>query len=79
MRRQRKIARRGTDVIVHQRPAAAPSTAELIEVVNRNTPAASAHPTDVRPHVNHLNRAVRRDDAGARRPDEKRLSAAIED
>ena len=79
MRRQRTIARRGTDVIVHQRPAATPSTAELIEVVNRNTPAASAHPTDVRPHVNHLNRAVRRDDAGARRPDEKRLQAAIED
>ncbi|HEY7272980.1 MAG TPA: glycosyltransferase family 2 protein [Actinoplanes sp.] len=72
MRRQRKIARRGTDVIVHQRPAVAPSTAELIEVVNRNTPAASAHPTDVRPHVNHLNRAVRR-------ADEKRLPAAIED
>jgi glycosyltransferase involved in cell wall biosynthesis len=79
MRRQRTIARRGTNVIVHQRPAAAPSAAELIEVVNRNTPAASAHPTDVRPHVSHLNRAVRRDDAGARRPDEKRLSAAIED
>jgi glycosyltransferase involved in cell wall biosynthesis len=77
MRGQRRIARRGTDVIVHQRPAAAPSTARLVEVVNRNTPAATAHPTDVRPHVNHLNRAARRDDA--RRADEKRLQAAVED
>jgi glycosyltransferase involved in cell wall biosynthesis len=72
MRRQRTIARRGTDVIVHQRRT--PSTADLIEVVNRNTPAASAHPTDVRPHLNHLNRSVRRDDAAARR-----LQAAVED
>ena len=52
----------------------APSTADLIEVVNRNTPAASAHPTDVRPHLNHLNRAVRRDDAATRR-----LQTAVED
>jgi glycosyltransferase involved in cell wall biosynthesis len=74
MRRRRTIARRGTDVIVHQRRPAVPRTAELIDVVNRNTPAASAHPTDVRPHLNHLNRAVRRDDTAARR-----LQAAVED
>jgi hypothetical protein len=76
MRRQRRIDRRGTDVIVHQRPAA-PSTADLLDVVNRNTPAATAHPTDVRPHVNLLNRATRRDDT--RRADGKRLQAAVED
>ena len=73
MRRQRRIGRRGTDVVVHQRNATAPSTAELIEVLNRNTPAAAAHPTDVRPHVNHLNRPA------ARRAEDKRLQAAVED
>lgn len=79
MRGQRKIARRGTDVIVHQRRAVAPAMAELVEIVNRNTPAASAHPTDVRPHVNHLNRAARRDDGARRADDVKRLQAAVED
>jgi glycosyltransferase involved in cell wall biosynthesis len=82
MRRQRQIARRGTDVIVHQRPAAGairPRAGELVGVVTRTTPAASAHPTDVRPHVNHL-RANRREDVGARRIDDgKRLPAAVED
>ena len=86
-RRQRTIARRGTDVIIHQRTATttrpAPAPAGVAQVVNGSTPARNAHPTDVRPHLNHhLNRATRRDEVRTRRSDDiKRLQAraAIED
>jgi hypothetical protein len=88
-RRGRKIADSDTAVIIHQRTAPtitttlrAPTAIGLAQVVNRPTPAAAAHPADVRPHVNHLNRGPRREEVGTRRTDDiKRLQArtALED
>jgi glycosyltransferase involved in cell wall biosynthesis len=89
MRRNHKIAGDETQVIVHQRTArptirrlTTPTAIGLAQVVNRPTPAAAAHPADVRPHVNHLNRGPRREEVGTRRTDDiKRLQAraAFED
>jgi glycosyltransferase involved in cell wall biosynthesis len=87
MRRSRKIAESDTEVIIHVRPVTptvrrTPTAIGLAQVVNRPTPAAAAHPADVRPHVNHLNRGPRREEVGNRRTDDiKRLQTrtALED
>jgi hypothetical protein len=90
MRRTKRIAESDTAVIIHQRPATSPmatmrrtpTAVGHAQVVNRPTPAAAAHPADVRPHVNHLNRGPRREEVGTRRTDDiKRLQArtALED
>jgi len=86
MRRHHRIADGDTEVIIHQRPVTTmlrtPTAVGLAQVVNRQTPASAAHPADVRPHVNHLNRGPRREEVGARRTDDiKRLQArtALED
>jgi glycosyltransferase involved in cell wall biosynthesis len=89
MRRNRKIAGAETQVIINRRTASpainrlrTPTAIGLAQVVNRPTPAAAAHPADVRPHLNHLNRGARRDEIGTRRTDDiKRLQAraAFED
>src|SRR3954447_9048038 len=64
MRRQRRTGRGG--VIVHQkpvgrpaRPAAPPAQSAVGHVLSKHTPAAAAHPADVRPHIGHLNRGTR--------------------
>jgi glycosyltransferase involved in cell wall biosynthesis len=80
MRRQR----RSGQVIVHQRPAAAPfrPPAGLNQVVNRPAPPINAHPADVRQHAAHFNRSVTRPEVGNRRTEEiKALQApaALED
>jgi glycosyltransferase involved in cell wall biosynthesis len=89
MRRNHKIAGAETQVIINRRTASpainrlrTPTAIGLAQVVNRPTPAAAAHPADVRPHLNHLNRGARRDEIGTRRTDDiKRLQAraAFED
>jgi hypothetical protein len=94
MKRTKRIAESDTAVIIHQRPATSPLTTPVTtmrraptaighaQVVNRPTPAAAAHPADVRPHLNHLNRGPRREEVGTRRTDDiKRLQArtALED
>jgi glycosyltransferase involved in cell wall biosynthesis len=80
MRSHRKIADGDTEVIIHQLPVTTvrhtSAAIGLAKVVNRPTPAAAAHPADVRPHVNHLNRGPRREEVGTRRTDDiKRLQA----
>jgi glycosyltransferase involved in cell wall biosynthesis len=81
MRRNRRAGR----TTVHERPTAfamPPVRIARDQVVHRPTRAASAHPTDVRPHVTHLNRGPRREDVGTRRTDDiKALQAraALED
>jgi glycosyltransferase involved in cell wall biosynthesis len=87
MRGNRRIAESDTEIIIHHRPVTAavrhtPRAVGLAKVVNRQTPVAAAHPADVRPHVNHLNRGPRREEVGTRRTDDiKRLQArtALED
>jgi glycosyltransferase involved in cell wall biosynthesis len=59
MRRHRKGAGRHTDVVV---PRGQTRAARPARVVNGTTPAGIAHPADVRPHLNHLNRGTRRAD-----------------
>jgi glycosyltransferase involved in cell wall biosynthesis len=70
MRRLRREDRRA-GVPVEAAPARPrPADTALDQVVNRPTPAGHAHPADVRPHLNHLNRGTRRDDVAARRSDD---------
>jgi glycosyltransferase involved in cell wall biosynthesis len=62
-------------IIMHQRSPdqTQPAPTPMEQVVNRPTPAGTAHPTDIRAHVTHLNRANRR-------PEEAmRLPATVED
>ena len=78
MRRGRRQPARGADAIVHQRPVAVAGGGSigLRSLVNpASAPAVAAHPADIRPHVNHLNRAVRHADESARRP----ATAALDD
>jgi glycosyltransferase involved in cell wall biosynthesis len=74
MRRQRRSGAHGNGVIVHQHPTATasntPPAHALNKVVNR-PPAAGVSPAgDPRQHVAHLNRGIRRDEAGTRRTDD---------
>jgi CTP:molybdopterin cytidylyltransferase MocA len=84
MRRARRTARRaGTEaVVVRQRTAPAATAAARLEQVNRNTPAAAAHPADPRSATAHVNRGALHE-IGIRRTDDikKRLQAraALED
>jgi glycosyltransferase involved in cell wall biosynthesis len=80
--RMRRARRAGTaPVIVRQRTAPA-TTAARLEQVNRNTPAAAAHPADPRSATAHVNRGALQE-IGTRRTDDikKRLQAraALED
>jgi hypothetical protein len=83
MRRARKSIRRPGTVTVRPRtsPESGPTTNRL-EQVNRNTPAANAHPADPRSTGAHVNRGAFHE-VGTRRTDDikKRLQAraALED
>jgi hypothetical protein len=83
MRRDRKTARRTGAVVPAQRvvPATTPVITRL-DQVNRNTPAATAHPADPRSTSAHVNRGNLHE-VGTRRTDDinKRLEAraALED
>jgi glycosyltransferase involved in cell wall biosynthesis len=86
MRRRRKSARQTGTVVVRQRTGsaapAATSTASRLQQVNRNTPAANAHPADPRSATAHVNRGAFHE-VGTRRTDDikQRLQAraALED
>lgn len=85
MRRQRRTAHRAGTVVVPQRTGFTPGTPNIatrLEQVNRNTPAATAHPADPRSATAHLNRGALQE-VGSRRTDDikQRLQAraAVED
>lgn len=85
MRRAKRAARRSGTVTVRQRTAASGDNrpaANRLEQVNRNTPAAAAHPADPRSTGAHVNRGAFHE-VGTRRTDDinKRLQAraALED
>lgn len=70
MRRTHRNGARPGGVVVHQRPSAVTPDAAPAPVRNKvanRPPAAAVNPAADRQHVAHLNRGLRRDEAGSRR------------